>query len=259
MRTILKNKTVFITGASSGFGKACAEKFAGAGARLVLCARRMDRLEEVSKGLQKKYGVKLYSGKLDVRDRSACEDWFKNLPGEWKQIDILINNAGLALGLEKVQDGDPDDWDAMIDTNIKGLLYITQLFLKSLPAGAKAHIVNIGSIAGKQAYAHGAVYCASKAAVRFISDALLMELVDRPIRVTNIQPGLAETEFSIVRFHGNIERAHKFYEGVKPLDAEDIADAVLYAVSAPEHVQISEITLMPTHQASATVIYRKGK
>lgn len=254
---ILKGKTVFITGASSGFGQACAEKLAEAGCRLILCARRIDKLNDVSFGIKRRFRSDIYSGQLDVRDRESVEHWFDSLPGDWKKIDILINNAGLALGFEKLQDGKTDEWDAMIDTNIKGLLYVTRLFMKLLPFDAPAHIINMGSIAGTQAYPEGAVYCATKAAVRFISDAIRMEVVDRPIRVTNIQPGYAWTEFSIVRFHGDENRAKNFYEGIRPLEAKDVADAVFYALSAPENVQISEVTIMPLHQASASVVYRK--
>ncbi len=254
---VLDGKTVFITGASSGFGKAFAEKFAKAGCRLILCARRIEKLNEISLDLKRRFHTNIYSGKLDVRDCESVEYWFNNLPAEWKKIDILINNAGLALGFEKVQDGITDDWDTMIDTNIKGLLYITRIFLQLLPADHPAHIINIGSIAGTQAYPNGAVYCATKAAVRFISDSVRMEVVDRPVKVTNVQPGFAETEFGIVRFHGNENQAKNFYKGIKPLNADDIADAVIYAVSAPENVQIAEITLLPLHQASASVVYRK--
>ena len=253
----LKGKTVFITGASSGFGRACAEKMAKAGCRLILCARRVDMLNTVTLDLKRRFHTHIYSGKLDVRDRESVEYWFSNLPDEWKKIDILINNAGFALGFERIQEGNIDDWDTMIDTNVKGLLYVTRLFMQLLPPDKAAHIVNMGSIAGTQAYPNGAVYCATKAAVRFISDSIRMEVVDRPIRVTNIQPGFAETEFSLVRFHGDKNQAKNFYKGIKPLDAEDIADAVMYAVSVPENVQIAEITLMPVHQASASVVYRK--
>jgi hypothetical protein len=254
----LKGKTVFITGASSGFGKACADKFAKAGCRLILCARREEKLDEVSLDLKRRFRSDIYAGKLDVRDRESVEFWFTSLPPEWKKIDILVNNAGLALGFEKLQDGNTDDWDTMIDTNIKGLLYVTHFFLQLQAADSQAHIVNIGSIAGTQAYPEGAVYCATKAAVRYISDAIRMEVVDRPIRVTNIQPGFAETEFGIVRFHGDLKQVNNFYKGIKPLEPGDIAEAVMYAVTAPENVQIAEITLMPVNQASASVVHRKN-
>jgi len=253
----LKGKTVFITGASSGFGQACAEKFAKAGCRLILCDKSSDRLNEITIDLKHRFHSNIYSGKLDVRDRESVEYWFNSLPPDWKKIDILINNAGLALGFDKIQDGNIDDWDTMIDTNIKGLLYVTRLFLQLLSEDQPAHIINMGSIAGTQAYPNGAVYCSTKAAVRFISDAIRMDVVDRPIRVTNVQPGYAETEFSLERFHGNKSKAEHFYMGMKPLAAEDIANAVIYAVSAPENVQVAEITLLPIHQASASVVYRR--
>ena len=257
MKSILNEKNVLITGASSGIGLACAERFAAEGANLILCARRLSKLQEIAHDLQKTYGVRIFSSGVDVRDRSAVEKWFDSIPADFRPVEILVNNAGLALGLEKVQNGDPEDWDTMIDTNIKGLLYLTRIFLKNLPLETPANIVNIGSVAGIAAYPNGAVYCATKAAVRFISDAVRMETVERPIRVTNIQPGFVETEFSIVRFHGDSGKAKDFYRGIKPLTGPDIADAVLYAVSAPSHVQITEITITATHQASATVVYRK--
>jgi 3-hydroxy acid dehydrogenase/malonic semialdehyde reductase len=192
-----------------------------------------------------------------VRNRDDVSKWFAAIPAELLPASVLVNNAGLALGFESVTKGDPDDWDTMIDTNIKGLLYVSRIFLGSLPENAQAHVVNIGSVAGVQAYPNGAAYCGTKAAVKFISDAIRMEIVDRNIRVTNIQPGLVETEFSVVRFHGDADRAKKVYEGIKPLTADDIADIVLFAASAPQHVQIAEITITATHQASAMVVSRK--
>jgi 3-hydroxy acid dehydrogenase / malonic semialdehyde reductase len=253
----LANKTVVITGASSGIGKACAYAFAGAGANLVLCARRVELLREIESDIGFTHAVETYAAQLDVRDRKAVIAWFDSIPEKMKPISVLVNNAGLAAGFAPVSEGDPDDWELMIDTNIKGLLNVTRAFMHTLGETDEAHIINIGSIAGIQAYANGAVYCATKSAVRFISDALRIETAGRNIRVTNVQPGLVETEFSIVRFHGDEARAKKVYEGIKPLSGGDIADAVLYAASAPPHVQIAEMTIMATHQASAKVIARK--
>ena len=194
-----------------------------------------------------------------MRDRSAVEEAIDTLPEEWKKIDILLNNAGGALGLEKLHEGDPSDWDTMIDTNIKGLLYLTRKIVPlMLKYQLKGHVVNIGSIAGIAAYPNGAVYCATKAAVHCLSDGLRMDLVDKPIRVTNIQPGMTETNFSNVRFHGDEKKAAAVYAGIKPLTADDIADIVIYATSAPEHVQICEVTVTPTNQATGGVVYKKN-
>jgi 3-hydroxy acid dehydrogenase/malonic semialdehyde reductase len=253
----IKGKTALVTGATSGIGKACACRLAEAGCNLILCGRRLDLLNRIGDELGNKYKVEVHALPLDVRDRYAVESMPDSIPENFGAATILINNAGLALGFEKLESGDPDDWDTMIDTNVKGLLYVTRTFLKRLDVNAEAHIVNIGSIAGINAYPNGAVYCATKAAVRFISDAVRMETVERPVRVTNIQPGLVETEFSIVRFHGDKERAGKVYEGIIPLSGEDIADAVMYALSVPGHVQIAEITITATHQANATNVFRK--
>jgi NADP-dependent 3-hydroxy acid dehydrogenase YdfG len=255
----LEKKTVIITGATSGIGKACAYKFAIAGADLVLCARRQDMLREIERDIARVHGVRVYASILDVRKRDEVERWFDAIPKAFLPATVLVNNAGLALGFEPVSQGDPADWDTMIDTNIKGLLYVSRAFLGHLADDAEAHVINIGSIAGIQAYGNGAAYCGTKAAVRFISDAIRIETVGRNIRVTNVQPGLVETEFSIVRFHGDRERAKKVYEGITPLSGDDIADAILFAASAPKHVQIAEITITATHQASATVVARKEK
>ena len=255
----LAGKIVFISGASSGIGEACAEAFAQAGARLILCARSVDKLAYLAEKLNKRHGTETLTMVLDVRDRNMVDAMIGNLPAVWRNVDILVNNAGGALGLEKVQEGNPDDWDTMIDTNIKGLLYLTRKIVPiMLENHGNGHIVNIGSIAGIHAYPNGAVYCATKAAVHFISDGLRMDLVDTPIRVTNIQPGLVQTNFSKVRFHGDEQRAAKVYAGITPLEAADVADIVLYTVSAPPHVQICEVTVTPTHQATGGVIHKEN-
>lgn len=254
----LKNKIVFISGASSGIGKACAAAFAQVGARLILCARKREPLQEIAQALKTQYHSDILTLRLDVRDKQAVNDAIDTLPAEWQAIDILVNNAGLALGLEKLHQGDSEDWDTMIDTNIKGLLYLTRKIVPSMIGGNRnGHVINIGSIAGIHAYPGGAVYCASKAAVKFISDGLRMDVVDTPVRVTNIQPGMVETNFSVVRFHGDQQRAGQVYAGIQPLVAEDIAEIVLFAASAPAHVQICEVTVTPTHQATGGVLHKE--
>jgi 3-hydroxy acid dehydrogenase / malonic semialdehyde reductase len=254
---VLKDKIVFITGASSGIGNAIARKFAKEGTVLLLCARSTEKLSSFKAELEKDFGVKVYTYELDVRDKNAVDKVFENIPQELKNIDILVNNAGLALGLEKLQEGSLEDFDTMIDTNIKGLLYMTRKIVPIMVENQKGQVINIGSTAGIYAYPNGAVYCATKSAVKVISDGLRMDVVDTPIRVTNIQPGMVETNFSVVRFHGNDEKAAKVYEGIKALTGEDIADAVLYAASVPEHVQICEITITPTNQATGGVVHKK--
>lgn len=254
---MLKDKKVFITGATSGIGEAIARRFAKEGAVLLLCARSIDKLYSFKAELEKDFGAKVYAYELDVRDRNAVDKVFENIPEELKNIDILINNAGLALGLEKLQEGSLDDFDTMIDTNIKGLLYMTRKIVPIMVKNQRGQVINIGSTAGIFAYPNGAVYCATKAAVKFISDGLRMDVVDTPIRVTNIQPGMVETNFSVVRFHGDEDKAAKVYEGIKALTGEDIADVALYAASVPEHVQICEVTITPTNQATGGVVYKK--
>ena len=254
----LKGKIVFISGASSGIGKACAESFAKAGAYLILCARQLEKIEEIAEGLKAKYQVEILTCKLDVQNKAAVTEVIDGLPENWKKIDILINNAGLARGLEKLQDGDCNDWDTMIDTNVKGLLYLTRKIVPfMLENKVNGHIINIGSTAGIHAYPGGAVYCATKAAVKFISDGLRMDVVDKPIRVTNVQPGMVETNFSVIRFQGDQQKADNVYEGIKPLIAEDIASIVLFAASAPPHVQICEVTVTPTNQATAGIVHKE--
>ena len=252
----IKGKIVFISGASSGIGKACAELFAESGAKLILCSRNIDKLISVAEKINKKYDTEILTYRLDVRDREKVSIVIDKLPKKWQKIDVLINNAGGALGLEKFQDGNLDDWDEMIDSNVKGLLYLTRNILPLMIANKKGHIINIGSIAGTAAYPNGAVYCGVKAAVRLISNGIRMDTVDTPVRVTNIQPGLVETNFSVVRFHGDKKKADNVYKGLKALTANDIADIVLYSAEAPGHVQICEVTVTPNAQASATVVCR---
>ena len=257
---VLKDKLVFISGASSGIGLACAEVFAKAGTKLILCARSSEKLSEIAKDLKTRYGTDTLTLQLDVQDKDAVNEVCSTLPQEWQKIDILINNAGLARGMEKLHEGYLADWDAMIDTNIKGLLYLTRKIVPLMLANeVNGQVINIGSIAGIHAYPGGAVYCATKAAVKFISDGLRMDVVDTPIRVTTIQPGMVETNFSIVRFHGDEQKASAVYEGITPLTAEDIADVVLYSASVPAHVQICEVTVTPTHQATGRVIHQVKK
>ena len=255
----LAGKIVFISGASSGIGEACAEAFAQAGARLILCARSVDKLVDLAAKLNKHHCSDILTMVLDVRDREAVDAMIQDLPEDWRNIEILVNNAGGALGMEKLHEGNPDDWETMIDTNIKGLLYLTRKIVPlMLENQVNGHVVNVGSVAGIHAYPGGAVYCATKAAVHFISDGLRMDLVDTPIRVTNIQPGMVKTNFSKVRFHGDEIKAAQVYAGITPLDAGDIADIILYAVSVPPHVQICEVTVTPTHQATGRVIHKEN-
>jgi 3-hydroxy acid dehydrogenase / malonic semialdehyde reductase len=255
--TILQNKTVFITGTSSGIGLACAEAFAKEGARLLLCARRIDKLNAEVEVLKEKHRVIVHTFELDVRDQASVDAAIQALPAEWRDIDILVNNAGLSRGLDKFQDSLLSDWEEMLDTNVKGLLYVTRAVLPTMLAKHKGHIVNIGSIAGHEVYPKGHVYCASKHAVDAITKGLRMDLVDTPIRVTTIDPGLVETEFSIVRFHGDAERAASVYKGIQALRSQDIADTVVWSCSRPAHVQIAEIIVFPTAQASAAVVHRE--
>lgn len=249
--------TVFITGASSGIGMACAHKFAANGYQLILNARREQPLRELADNLHRQYGTRTLVLPFDVRDREEAKRQIANLPAEWQDIDILVNNAGLALGLEKEYEGDFADWDTMIDTNIKALLSITRFVVPGMVARNKGHIINIGSVAGDAAYPNGAVYCATKAAVKTLSDGLRLDLAHTPIRVTTIKPGLVETNFSVVRFHGDKQRADNVYKGIQPLTGDDVADCVFFAASAPAHVQVAEILVLATHQASGSVIYRQ--
>ena len=251
------NKTVLITGASSGIGEGCARKFASEGARLILNARSTDKLERLAEELKERYGTESYIMPFDVRDRETAAAALEALPTEWKSIDILINNAGLAVGVEKEHEGSLEEWDIVIDTNIKALLSMTRLVVPGMIERGRGHIINIGSIAGDAAYPGGSVYCATKAAVKALSDGLRIDLVDTPLRVTNVKPGLVETNFSVVRFRGDQERADNVYKGIQALTGEDIAEVAWFAASAPEHMQVAEVLVMPTNQATGTIVSRK--
>lgn len=249
-------KIALITGVTSGIGKTCARKFAEGGYNLILTGRKENKLKEVCEQIEKATGVRTLSLCFDVRDRKAAQEAIGSLPEEWQNIDVLINNAGLALGLEKEYEGDVDDWETMVNTNILGLLYMTRIVVPGMVERKKGHVINIGSVAGDAAYAGGNVYCATKAAVKALSDGLRIDLVDTPVRVTNIKPGLVETNFSVTRFHGDEAKADKVYQGIQPLTGTDIADVAFYAASAPAHVQIAEVLVLATHQASGSVISR---
>ena len=249
-------RIALITGASSGIGEACARKFAEGGYDLILTARRAEKLAELKAELEAE-GTKVKTLTFDVRDAEAAETAVDSLEPEWRKINVLINNAGLALGLDKEYEGDPDDWNTMIDTNIKGLLTMTRLIVPGMVERNEGHVINIGSVAGDAAYAKGNVYCATKAAVKALSDGLRIDVAETAVRVTNLKPGLVETNFSNVRFRGDDERAKNTYKGIKPLTGDDIADVAFYAASAPKHVQIAEVLILATHQASGSVVCRK--
>lgn len=253
----MNSRIALITGASAGIGAAIAKLLASNQYNLILAARRIDKVQDLADKLAFQFGIKTITLKLDVRDRKAVEETLNNLPDEWKSIDVLINNAGLASGLSSIDEGDIDDWDIMIDTNIKGLLYVTRTVVPMLKNNGGGHIINIGSIAGKEVYANGNVYCATKHAVDALNKAMRLELAQYPIKVTAIHPGAVETEFSVVRFHGNEQRAAAVYQGFENLVADDIADAIWFALSRPAHVNINELTIMPTAQPVASVIHRK--
>lgn len=253
----LKNKVVFITGATSGIGKACAEEFARAGSNLILCARRLELLNSISENIRKEFGVKVYDFQLDVRNRKAVESAVNSLPEEWKNIDILVNNAGLAIGMNKFYEDNPDNWEPMIDTNIKGFLYVARAVVPLMVKRNSGHIINMGSIAGQQAYPKGAIYCATKHAVDAVTKSLRMDLVETKVKVSSIDPGMVETNFSVIRFEGDTEKARNVYRGLDPLVGKDIADTAVYIASRPAHVVIADVVMYPVHQASATVSYKK--
>lgn len=250
------NKIVLITGASSGIGEGCARKFASEGASLILNSRSIEKLESLATELRENYGIECYVMPFDVRDRDAASAALEQLPLRWKAIDILINNAGLAVGVDKEYEGNLDEWDTVIDTNIKALLAMTRLVVPGMVERGCGHIINIGSIAGDAAYPGGSVYCATKAAVKALSDGLRIDLVDTPLRVTNVKPGLVETNFSVVRFRGDHNKADNVYKGIHALTGDDIAEVVYFAASAPEHMQIAEVLVMPTNQATGTIVSR---
>jgi len=254
----LKDKTALITGASSGIGKACAEQFASLGCNLILAARRIERLEKLAEDLKSQYNIQVLTIQLDVQDRNNVKTAIENLPASFQKIDILVNNAGLALGSDKIQDGKIENWDTMIGTNVRGLLYVTHYVLPGMISHNAGHIMNIGSVAGHEYYSGGNVYSATKHAVKAISRSLRIDLLGKAIRVTEIDPGAVETEFSEVRWKDK-DRAKEFYKGFEPLVANDIADAVVYCATRPEHVNIAEMQIFPVHQASANHLYKEGQ
>lgn len=258
MTQVLNNKIILITGASSGIGEACARRLAADGARLILCARRVERLQTLAQELHQTHGTQCLVQQLDVCNHDAVVSCLNALPKDWQAIDVLINNAGLALSTDPVYQGDTEQWERMIDTNIKGLLYVSRAILPGMLERKRGHVVNLGSIAGQECYPNGNVYAASKHAVRAISKSMRMDVAGSGLRVTEMAPGAVETEFSIVRWNDE-ERARAFYQDFDPLLAIDIADAIHYCITRPAHVDIAEMTIMPTAQASATMIARKGR
>lgn len=257
MTSSMTNQTVLITGASSGIGASCARFLAKAGARLILTARRKEKLQSLADELQREYQAETWLMPLDVQRSKAVSRVIEELPTDWQAIEVLINNAGLSRGLDKQYENPIQDWEEMIDTNIKGLLYVTRAVVPTMVKRGQGHVVNIGSIAARQTYPGGSVYCATKAAVKSLSEGLKIDLLGTPVRVTNIEPGLVETEFSDVRFRGDSDRAKSVYQGMTPLTPDDIADAILFAVTRPAHVNISEIFLMPTDQSSVSLVHRR--
>jgi serine 3-dehydrogenase len=252
----LTGKCVVITGASSGIGRACAEAFGAAGCRLLLAARRKDRLDELAQTLNRQFGTEALTAALDVRDREAVEAWVEGLPEVWQNLDILVNNAGLSRGLEPLHEGDIADWEEMIDTNVKGLLYVTRAVLPGMVARKSGHVINIGSIAGHEVYPGGNVYCASKHAVTALNRGLSIDTLGTGVRVSSVDPGLVETEFSVVRFHGDGERADGVYKGLDPLTPEDVAESVLFCATRPKNANVREMILMAGAQASAGHVFR---
>jgi len=246
-----------ITGASSGIGEGCARKFASEGAKLILNGRNVEKLNALAQELRLTCGTVCTVLPFDVRDRKAASEALASLSKEWQAIDILINNAGLVIGVDKEHEGDLDEWEIMLDTNIKGLLAMTRMVVPGMVERGRGHIINIGSIAGDAAYPGGSVYCATKAAVKALSDGLRIDLVDTPLRVTNIKPGMVETNFSVIRFRGDKEKADNVYKGIRPLTGEDIAEVAYFAASAPEYMQVAEVLVMPTNQATGTIAFKK--
>jgi NADP-dependent 3-hydroxy acid dehydrogenase YdfG len=247
----LNGKTVFVTGASAGIGAATALAFANEGARLLLAARRMEKLAGVAEEARKRGAAAVHCFVLDVRDREAVAREFAALPEEWKKIDVLVNNAGLSRGLDKLYLGKIEDWEEMIDTNIKGLLYVTRVVVPGMVERGCGHVVNLGSTAGHLAYPNGGVYCGTKAAVHMLNDGLRQDLLGTPVRVTSVEPGMVETDFSLVRFHGDAERAGKVYKGLTPLTPEDVAETIVWVASRPKHVNIASVLMTPVDQANS--------
>ena len=258
MKMDLAGKTVLVTGASSGIGRAVAEAFAESGCRLLLAARRQQRLDALAEELGTRFGTEVGVEAVDVRDRQLVESWLAGLPEAWQAIDVLVNNAGLARGLASLQEGDVVDWEEMIDTNLKGLLYVTRAVLPGMVARSSGHVINIGSIAGHETYPNGNVYCATKHAVAALNRGMGIDTLGTGVRVSAVDPGMVETEFSNVRFHGDDQRADSVYDGLQPLRAEDVADAVLYCATRPPHANVREMILMPTAQAAAIHIHRES-
>jgi len=250
----LKDKIVLITGASSGIGEACAKAFAAEGAKLILAARRIDRLDALAKTL----GVPTHTVQLDVTDNAAVEATLNNLPAEWREIDILINNAGMAANSAKLQDYSVEDMDKMVDVNVKGLLYVTHAVLPGMVQRQRGHVINLGSVAGWYAYGNGAVYCATKAAVKSITEALKQDLIGTPVRISAVSPGLVETEFSVVRFNGDAARAAKIYEGTVPMTGDDIAEMIVFIATRPAHININDMIVMSLFQSTPTSVHRTG-
>jgi len=255
--TDLKGKIVLITGASSGIGKACAIEFAKLGANLLLVARRIEKIIKLSDELTKEHKIKTKAVQLDVRNYDDVKNLYNKLENYWKNVDIILNNAGLARGLSKIYEGDTEHWEEMIDTNVKGLLYITRTFLPQMVEKMKGHIINIGSTAGHETYAFGNVYSATKFAVKALSQSIRLDVLDKGIKVTSVDPGMVITEFSKVRFSGDDARANKVYDGIEPLSAKDVADVIIFAVTRPKNVNINQIIVTPIQQASSTQVYRK--
>lgn len=252
----MKDRIIFITGATSGIGEGCARKFATMGSDLILNGRNTEKLAELKAELTAK-SVDVLTLPFDVRDREAMRAALDSLEGKWKNIDVLVNNAGLVIGLDKEFEGNLDEWDVVLDTNVRALLAMTRMVVPGMVERGRGHIINIGSIAGDAAYPGGSVYCATKAAVKALSDGLRIDLVDTPLRVTNIKPGMVETNFTVVRYRGDKERADDFYKGIHALNGDDVAEVVYFAASAPAHVQIAEVLVMPTNQATGTISYKK--
>lgn len=250
-------KIALITGATSGIGEACAHTFAQQGYHLILIGRRESLLEKIAHHLADKYAIEVKKIQADVRDKENISYVLETLPSHWKNVDVLVNNAGLSQGLDPIDKGNTDDWDTMIDTNVKGLLYVSKVVSAWMVAQKKGHIINIGSIAGKEVYANGNVYCATKHAVDALNKGMRIDLLPHGIKVTAINPGMVETEFSVVRFKGDEARAKKVYDGLEPLLAQDIAEAIWFVVSRPPHVNINDMLIMPTAQATATTVVRK--
>ena len=257
MAQSLKDRIVFITGASSGIGAACAFAFARAGARLLLVARREDRLREVAGAITRETGAVVHAATLDTTDRGGVSAFVAGLPPEWRAIDVLVNNAGKALGFSKLHEGNVDDWEEMIDTNVKGLLYVDRAVLPGMVERRSGHVIHIGSIAGHEVYPNGNVYCATKFAVDAITKGTRMDVLGSGVRISSVDPGLVETEFSLVRFKGDAERAKVVYQGIQPLTPEDVAETVLFVATRPPHVNVAQLVVLAGNQAAAAMLHRE--